>query len=62
MKPQSFAPDADQRAPVDGLSYVRGDASEPLSVQTIGELLDTAVERWPERVAAVFSEQAVRRN
>jgi fatty-acyl-CoA synthase len=48
------------RAPIDGLSHVRGPTDEPLSEATVAELLAAAVRRWPDRTAAVFCEQGVR--
>lgn len=62
MNMQSAQAGVDRRAPVGGLSHVIGDTAPPLSDQTIGELLDAAVERWPDRLAAVFREQGVRRS
>jgi fatty-acyl-CoA synthase len=48
------------RAPIDGLSHVRGPTDEPLSEATVAGLLAAAVRRWPDRTAAVFCEQGVR--
>ena len=50
----------DLRAPINGLSHVRGSTDVPLSSLTIGQLLAATVQRWPERDAAVFSEQGQR--
>ena len=50
----------DLRAPINGLSHVRGLTDEPLSTLTVGQLLAATVRRWPERDAAVFSEQGQR--
>jgi fatty-acyl-CoA synthase len=47
-------------APRDGLSHVRGRTDLPLSEQTIGDLLDDAARRWPDRLSAVFREQGIR--
>jgi len=60
---QALAPSsgADPRAPRGGMSHVVGPDAPPLSTQTIGEFLDAAVERFPDRRAVVFSEQGVRR-
>ncbi|HSV47070.1 MAG TPA: AMP-binding protein [Ramlibacter sp.] len=54
------APPFEAIAPLDGMSYVCGRADLPLSEQTIGDLLADAVRRWPDRLAAVFREQAIR--
>jgi len=51
---------ADPRAPTGGLSQVRGRTDEPLSDATVFELLAAAAQRWPQRDAAVFSEQGQR--
>ncbi len=48
--------------PVEGLSYVRGDSTLPLSEQTIPALLAATVERHGQRPAVVFREQGVRWN
>src|SRR5262245_18765703 len=42
------------------LSHVRGETSTPLLEQTIGEILDRAVARWPQHEALVSCEQGVR--
>ena len=47
-------------APIDGLSYVRGETDPPLSEETIGEFLRATVERFPDRPAVVFREQGIR--
>ena len=52
----------DLRAPRNGLSHVVGGAEPPLSDATIGEFLADAVTRFPDRLAAVFSEQGIRRS
>ena len=44
----------DGRAPVDGLSHVRGAASPPLSDRTIAEWLDSTAARRPDAPACVF--------
>jgi fatty-acyl-CoA synthase len=43
-----------------GLSHVRGATDTPLIEQTIGEILDRAVARWPEHDALVSLEQGIR--
>ncbi|CAN5854669.1 AMP-binding protein [soil metagenome] len=47
-------------APADGLSHVQGDPAAVLSEATIAQLLADTVERFSDRPAAVFREQAVR--
>ncbi len=46
--------------PRDGLSQVTGDMQAPLSDATISQLLADAVQRFPDRPAAVFREAGVR--
>ncbi len=48
------------RAPIDGLSHVRGSTDQPLSEATVYGLLVEAAGRWPQRAAAVFIEQGQR--
>ena len=43
-----------------GLSQVQGATDTPLIEQTVGEILDRAVARWPERDALVSMEQGIR--
>jgi len=52
---------ASGRGPRDGRSYVVGDREPPRSEATLGEFLDAAVARCPDRLAVVFREQGVRR-
>ena len=52
----------DLRVPRNGLSHVVGATEPPLSDATIGEFLADAVNRFPDRLAVVFSEQGVRRS
>jgi len=54
-------PDTDRRVPAHGLSQVAGPTHPPLSDDTVGEFLDAAVSRFPDRLAVVFREQGVRR-
>lgn len=42
-------------------SYVRGTSSTSLVLYTVGEVLQRAVERFPDREALVFIEQGVRK-
>ncbi|MBL8333875.1 MAG: AMP-binding protein [Rubrivivax sp.] len=51
---------AGSRAPQDGRSYVRGDASVPLRYTTLPALLADTVRRHGPRPAAVFREQGLR--
>ncbi len=51
--------DGARRAPRDGLSYVRGATDVPLSHATVGRLLASTIERFPDRPAVVFREQGV---
>ena len=46
--------------PSNGFSHVVGDTSEPLSEQTIPELLARTVSAFPEREAVVFPTQDIR--
>ncbi len=55
----AYSPDL--RAPRDGLSHVVGGTQPELSEATIGEFLDAAVTRFPDRLAVVFREQKIRR-
>ena len=48
------------RAPINGLSLVRGVTDTPLSDETVYDLLASAARRWPQRDAAVFVEQGIR--
>ena len=48
------------RAPINGLSLVRGATDTPLSDETVYDLLASAARRWPQRDAAVFVEQGIR--
>ena len=50
----------DPRAPIGGLSHVRGRSDEPLSEATVFDLLAATAARWPDRDAAVFVEQGHR--
>ncbi len=47
-------------APRDGISYVRGSTANPLSDETVGQLLAGAARRFPDRPAVVFREQDIR--
>lgn len=53
-------PASDPRVPRDNVSYVRGTTDVPLSEETIGQLLDAVVERFPDQAAVVFCEHGVR--
>ncbi len=53
---------ANRIAPTDGLSRVTGATAVPLLDDTIPRLLKRAVERFPDREAAVFSAPGVRWN
>ncbi len=44
----------------EGLSYVRGETTEPLLTGTIPEILAAAVAAFPEREAAVFADRGLR--
>ncbi len=48
------------RAPLNGLSHVRGDTEPPLSERTIGQWLDDTAARWPGHTACVFCDTGVR--
>jgi fatty-acyl-CoA synthase len=47
-------------APINGLSYVRGETGIALSEATIGQFLRGTAARFPERPAVVFREQGIR--
>jgi fatty-acyl-CoA synthase len=49
-----------QIEPRDGLSYVRGATDIPLSDATVARHLLETVDRFPDRLAAVFREQGIR--
>lgn len=51
---------ADTILPINGLSYVRGDTSSPLSELTVSGLLAETVKRHRQRPAVVFREQGIR--
>ncbi len=53
---------APRRGPIGGRSHVVGATEPPLSDQTVSDLLDAAVERWPARDAVVCCEQGIRRS
>ena len=46
----------------DQLSYVNGISNQPLIYNTIGNMLDVAAERWPQREAVIVKHQDVRLN
>jgi acyl-CoA synthetase (AMP-forming)/AMP-acid ligase II len=48
------------RTPSSGLSHVRGVDDQPLSKACLHELLAQAVQRWPERDAAIFCAEGIR--
>jgi fatty-acyl-CoA synthase len=48
------------RTPSSDLSHVRGFDDEPLSNACLHELLAQAVQRWPERDAAIFCAEGIR--
>ena len=48
------------RTPSSGLSHVRGFDDQPLSNACLHELLAQAVQRWPERDAAIFCAEGIR--
>jgi fatty-acyl-CoA synthase len=52
---------ASTRAPLDGRSHVVGGVDRPLDERTVSRLFDDTVAAFPERPAAVFREQGVRR-
>ncbi|XP_054463456.1 medium-chain acyl-CoA ligase ACSF2, mitochondrial-like [Anoplopoma fimbria] len=43
-------------------SYVHGTSSISLLPQTIGQTLDSIVQRWPDREAVVFLQEGIRKN
>lgn len=53
-------PPAVRIAPTDGLSYVSGRTDIPLREETIPDFLQRAVEKFPDREAAVFAQQGIR--
>lgn len=53
--------DSPPTAPALTTSYVRSSPSTPLVLHTVGEVLQRAVERFPDREALVFIEQGVRK-
>ena len=48
------------RTPINGLSHVKGDESEPLLELTIPALLAATVSKFSNREAAIFSSQNIR--
>ena len=48
------------RAPIDGLSHVRGRSDQPLSTLTVSAWLDATTAQRPDDLACVFSEQGQR--
>ncbi len=49
-----------RQSPSNGLSYVKGDTTNPLLRKTIPQLLDETVQKNPSGSAFVFSEQGIR--
>ncbi len=60
MQPGATRPVPDTTLPANGLSYVKGDTTSPLSEQTIPALLADTVARHGQRPAVVFREQGIR--
>ncbi|MGN5479759.1 AMP-binding protein [Cupriavidus basilensis] len=60
MQPGATRPVPDTTLPANGLSYVKGDTTSPLSEQTIPALLASTVARHGQRPAVVFREQGIR--
>lgn len=58
MTPFSALPQP--RSPMAGLSHVQGLVDAPLSDACVHQLLAKAVQRWPERDAAVFCAEGIR--
>jgi fatty-acyl-CoA synthase len=54
------ADDSLPRAPLNGLSHVRGVQKPALSDRTIGEWLDDTAGRWPEHLACAFRDSGLR--
>jgi fatty-acyl-CoA synthase len=54
------ADDSPLRAPLNGLSHVRGVQTPALSDRTIGEWLDDTAGRWPEHLACAFRDSGLR--
>jgi fatty-acyl-CoA synthase len=52
--------DSPPRAPLNGLSHVRGVQTPALSDRTIGEWLDDTAGRWPEHLACAFRDSGLR--
>ena len=52
--------DSPPRAPLNGLSHVRGALLPALSERTIGQWLDDTAARWPEHLACAFCASGVR--
>jgi len=56
-----MAPDnSPPRAPLNGLSHVRGVQTPALSDRTIGEWLDDTAGRWPDHLACAFRDSGLR--
>lgn len=53
-------PGSNCQAPLNGLSYVKGDTTNPLLRKTIPQILDETVQKNPSGSAFVFSEQGIR--
>ena len=59
--PHCNHPSADaSRAPINGLSHVRGPTHQPLSTLTVSAWLDATAAQWPDALACVFAEQGQR--
>jgi fatty-acyl-CoA synthase len=54
------ADDTPPRAPLNGLSHVRGVQTPGLSDRTIGEWLDDTAGRWPDHLACAFRDSGLR--
>ncbi|MDW3688462.1 AMP-binding protein [Cupriavidus sp. CV2] len=60
MQPGTSRREIDATLPANGLSYVKGDTTSPLSEQTIPALLAETVQHHGQRPAVVFREQGIR--
>jgi len=62
MNPGTSGHETGATLPANGLSYVKGDTTSPLSEHTIPALLAETVKRHGQRPAVVFREQGIRWN
>lgn len=61
FNPRSLHVDTSPSVPTLTSSYVHGISSNSLLHQTVGQILDSTAQRWPDREAVVFLEDGIRK-